>query len=716
MNLRASESMSEAWVALQGQVINGAFPLQRYLSGSEHTGVFLAESRRHRLPQVAIKLVHAIPARADAQLSRWLTADGLAHPHLIRIFEAGRCQLGGLQYLYAVMEYADQNLAELLDHRALTEEEVREMLVPTLSALAFLHERKYVHGQLKPSNIFAVGDQLKLASDTMRRAGESLDAEKGISVYDPPEARGGSYWPAGDVWALGVALCEALTRNRPVGLHDGGRPVAFPRDFPAVFREIVARCLSRRPHDRPSIAEIQAWQQGKQLRAPAPAAVPATTGEARGGPDAAANGPSREAVSPDAARVASTVPASTTAGGAVPLDAARLASTVPPSDTMGGAVPLDAASTASPATDRGAVPLDAARLASTTSPSTSPPGSPLKAGMIEVSEASFGTGAGDVTSRAAALPATSAGLAPAASSASALAMPPMPTPAISPMPATSSELAPAASSPPSPATSSTLASPTSPPPGLATSSTPVAATRAATGELTSRATASAAAPGASAPVAVAPAAAPSQPSSKSSQPPVMTGTTLQRDARAPSTRRTVVVTLVAGVSLALLWTGAHMLRTHQTASVPPPVIGADARIEAPTLTASEPSAPAVTSARVGPVAGSEADANVDETPALPETDASVPGVHEVLPDVPTRARQTIRGHVRVSVRVIVDPDGTVFAALVDDAGPSKYFARLALEAAKGWTFAPVAADGQRLVQLRFDFTRDGTTARAVPLK
>jgi serine/threonine protein kinase len=105
-----------------------------------------------------------------------------------------------------------------------------------------------------------------LASDTIRRAGESLDTDEPMTVYDPPESRGGSYWPAGDVWALGVSLCEALTRNRPVGLHDGGRPVAFPRDFPAGFREIVGRCLSRRPHDRPSVADFYAWLRAKEAQ------------------------------------------------------------------------------------------------------------------------------------------------------------------------------------------------------------------------------------------------------------------------------------------------------------------------------------------------------------------------------------------------------------------------------------------------------------------
>jgi len=57
-----------------------------------------------------------------------------------------------------------------------------------------------------------------------------------------------------------------------------------------------------------------------------------------------------------------------------------------------------------------------------------------------------------------------------------------------------------------------------------------------------------------------------------------------------------------------------------------------------------------------------------------------------MPDVPRRASQTIRGRVKVSVRVIVDPDGTVFAALTDHAGPSRYFERLAIDAAKKWTF------------------------------
>ena len=557
--------MSEAWAALQGHVINSAFPLQRYLTGSEHTAVFLAESRRHKLPQVAIKLVRAIPARADAQLSRWLTADGLAHPHLLRLFEAGRCQLGGLQYLYAVMEYADQNLAQLLDHRALTEDEAREMLVPTLSALTFLHERKYVHGQLKPSNILVVGDQLKLASDTIRRAGEASESDKVMTVYDPPEGRGGSYWPAGDVWALGVALCEALTRNRPVGLHDGGRPVAFPRDFPNAFREIVGRCLSRRPHDRPSVAEIEAWLRGKP-------AAPA------------------QAVASDTA--------------------------------------------------------------------------PAKSGAREVSDA-----APKVVTPQVPPPTTQA---PTRNVATAVTETPAPE-------------APQAS------------------PRVAASETQPMSSKAAPRDARE---------------SVAPTAAAPQPTLTSSQPPVMTATATQRNGKSPSRRRTVIVTFAAAAALALIWSGARMMRTHQAPpSAPTADIVGDTRAEV--STPSEPASeamPVSPSEQPIPTTSTRSSASVIDTPAEPETGLSVPGVHEVLPDVPRRARQTIRGHVKVSVRLIVDPDGTVFAAFVDDAGPSRYFARLAIDAAKKWTFAAAETDGQRLIQLRFDFTRDGTIARAIPLK
>ena len=164
---------TEIWTKWESQVVNGIFPLRRFLGRSNHSVVFLTECRAQNLAHAAIKIIPADPARAESQLARWQLAASLSHPRLIRLLEAGRCKLGGHAFLFVVTEYAEQNLAQILPHRAPTVDEVREMLTPTLDALTFLHHRNLVQGQLKPSNFLVVNDQLKLASDTIRAAGEA---------------------------------------------------------------------------------------------------------------------------------------------------------------------------------------------------------------------------------------------------------------------------------------------------------------------------------------------------------------------------------------------------------------------------------------------------------------------------------------------------------------------------------------------------------------
>lgn len=272
MSVEPSDLMGEVWTRLQGHVINGVFPLGRYLGCSNHSGVFLTVSERSPL-EVAVKLVPTNRALAESQLPRWKRAGVLAHPHLLRLWEWGGCQLDGLPYLYAVMEYADQTLAQLLRHRALTEDEVREMLLPTLDALRFLHGRHLVQGQLKPENFLVVGDQLKLASDTIRRVTAGTMNANTPTVYDPPEARHGSSSTADDIWALGVSLFEALTRRPPSGLGKPREAIVLPGDFSPAFREVVVRCLSPSPQDRPSATELVAWARGASLCSAPPATI-----------------------------------------------------------------------------------------------------------------------------------------------------------------------------------------------------------------------------------------------------------------------------------------------------------------------------------------------------------------------------------------------------------------------------------------------------------
>jgi TonB family protein len=87
-------------------------------------------------------------------------------------------------------------------------------------------------------------------------------------------------------------------------------------------------------------------------------------------------------------------------------------------------------------------------------------------------------------------------------------------------------------------------------------------------------------------------------------------------------------------------------------------------------------------------------------------------VHEEIPKVSASTRNTIHGHVRVSVRVSVDSSGRVVRESLDNPSSSNYFNRVASEAARKWRFAS-ADQGSRQWVLRFEFGRDGTTVRAV---
>ena len=258
--------MGAGWASLEGNVVGGVFPLLRLLGSSERSAVFLSRATTSTPSDVVVKLIPAIPGRAELLLPRWRTAAALDHPHLLRLFDSGEYDVGEQRYLYSVSEYAEQSLAQLLEHRPLAPDEVREMLGATLDALAFLHGSKLIHGGLKPSNVLVVAEQIKLASDAIGPASDVVhDGSASVvtlSPYQPPEAGSGAHSTAGDIWALGVMTCEALSRRRPAGLHAMGGSIVLPPDLPPTFREMISKCLSRNPEDRPDVARLQAWQEG----------------------------------------------------------------------------------------------------------------------------------------------------------------------------------------------------------------------------------------------------------------------------------------------------------------------------------------------------------------------------------------------------------------------------------------------------------------------
>jgi len=275
-------SKSEDWKKWEGRV-DGKFPLRQWLGGSDHSAVFVTE-RSGQTQKVAIKLISA-DADAERQLARWRAAALLSHPHLMRIFEAGRCRLDGTPLLYLVLEYAEEDLSEILPQRPLAPNEVTELLPPLLDALSYLHSQGFVHGRVKPSNVHATGDQLKLSADQISSATELDSARRRRDVYDAPETAAGIISPAGDVWSIGVTLVAALTQNvsfdgqsQGQGQTQGAntsRDPDPPETVPQPFRGIARECLHLDPKRRCSLEEIQARLQPAGRSVPAPAPVPA---------------------------------------------------------------------------------------------------------------------------------------------------------------------------------------------------------------------------------------------------------------------------------------------------------------------------------------------------------------------------------------------------------------------------------------------------------
>jgi TonB family protein len=274
-------SNPESWKSWEGGVVGGKFPLRQWLGGSDHSAVFLTDRHGHSDQKAAIKLIAEIPAESERQRARWRAAAQLSHPDLIRIDEIGRCQMNGTSLLYVVMEYAEEDLSQILPQRALAAAEVTEMLPPLLDALSYLHGKGFVHTRIKPSNVLAVGDLLKLSTDQATAPVESGSEGTRRDVYDAPETASGIVSAAGDMWSVGAMLVEALTQKPPFAPETAPRDRGVPASVPEPFRGIARECLHDDPKRRCSIADIKARMQPAARSVPDPTPVTAAPTPAR---------------------------------------------------------------------------------------------------------------------------------------------------------------------------------------------------------------------------------------------------------------------------------------------------------------------------------------------------------------------------------------------------------------------------------------------------
>jgi eukaryotic-like serine/threonine-protein kinase len=237
----------ELWTEYEGRLIDGAFPLERLLL-PEGRSAFYSTSNGKGDPTV-IRLI-ASHFDEDEILARWRGVEALAHPNLLKLEKYGQLVLDETTVVYAVMEPVDANLAAVIGGQRLTVPEAKQLAASLVSAIDVLHTSGFVHEHIESSNVFAVGEVVKLRGDCIR---ETPEGEKGLAAKRK------------DIHDLAVVVLQSLTQVST--LEDAARELPLPAPFDQIVRNGLSGAWG-------AVEIMAALRTGERLSTPSPAVPP----------------------------------------------------------------------------------------------------------------------------------------------------------------------------------------------------------------------------------------------------------------------------------------------------------------------------------------------------------------------------------------------------------------------------------------------------------
>ena len=195
----------------------------------------------------------------------------------------------GPDYVHMVMECGEQDLAQALQRKQVRS--LRGVWKAMIDAVQVVHEKRVVHGDLKPANFLMVNKELKLIDFGIAKRIESNDTTNivrdnaiGTLNYMAPEAFVGNQGPRrgndglklgrqSDIWSLGCILYQMVYGRPPFhafknaiqkmqAITNREHKIEFPATGPAGNVEkdlidVMKRTLERDPARRPTIPELR---------------------------------------------------------------------------------------------------------------------------------------------------------------------------------------------------------------------------------------------------------------------------------------------------------------------------------------------------------------------------------------------------------------------------------------------------------------------------
>jgi len=262
-----------------GELLGGRYRIASRIGEGGMGVVYRAVDEQLRRP-VAIKLLppslHGDADRLARFTNEARALSALNHPHIVTIYEVGDAQTAP----FIAMELVEgQTLRERLRSGRLPLGDALDVCGQVARALAAAHEKGIVHQDIKPENVMIRRDGYVKVLDfglAALRAPVDLDrsiapagsfvtvaaAVTGTLAYMPPEQIEGA--PAdvrGDIFSLGVTLCEAATGTNPFARQSlvetvaaiGQTPSPAEKgtgDLPPVANAVILRALQRDPAAR----------------------------------------------------------------------------------------------------------------------------------------------------------------------------------------------------------------------------------------------------------------------------------------------------------------------------------------------------------------------------------------------------------------------------------------------------------------------------------